>query len=148
MNAEKLLESVKFFEEEPLRLWMSTWVNELTPRVAQHYPKYPLCGTTACLAGSALFLEAKRRNVKVLELVDNMGGYIAGGMAIFDITVEQTEMLFYDGNWPEPWATDYQNLEREFDCRHNKEEAASIKKLMVKVLRNRVEHFIETNGKE
>lgn len=160
MNAQKLLEVVNFFEQEPLRLDMASYKNSNLPRTAHEPP----CGTTACLAGAAVTLEAYRLNVSIMTLISpdilpksfeghngswNKGwrGWPDAANTIFEISVAQEEKLYYHSQWPEPYSTDYMRFERDFYNYEHPHILAYIKKQMVRVLRDRVQNFIETERK-
>jgi len=142
MNKGRLRACVQYFAQEPLRLNMGTWVD--TDHQTRHF-KNPPCGTVACLAGSAMVLEAQALGLKSWYDACQPGeSYEQFGMRYFDLTKQQVNALFYTTNWPFIYAKLYEDFAHDFyECRHP-HLAPYIKKQMVNILSMRIEDFITT----
>lgn len=139
MNIELLRESVKYFEQEPLRLDMNSWIKY----ASSFYPKNPICGTVACLAGSVMIIQARKLGLEVWHQITLPGeGYEETGARLLEISREAAKKLFYVCDWSEPYCTIYSGLAYDFaECCHP-HVFAYIKRKMVEILHMRVEAFI------
>lgn len=150
MNTQKILNAVKYFEEEPLRLNMGNWI--------RHIPKgqtgAPPCGTVACLAGSAIIAEAKSQGISISALIEQSGSEFELpekdlAMQIFGIDAVQAKLLFYTQDWPDVYNHQYSLLEKMlYDFPENINVIKLVKKYMVRILKSRVNCFIYSDGKE
>lgn len=142
MNIELLRECVKYFEQEPLRLDMTSWIKH----ASSFYPKNPICGTVACLAGSAMIIHARKLGLEAWHQIGLPGeGYEETGARLFEISREAAQKLFYVCEWPSPYCELYSELAVDFvECCHP-HVFSYIKKKMVEMLHMRVEDFIRRN---
>jgi len=126
---------------------MSTWVDTYFPENLRNHFKTPPCGTVACLAGSAMVLEAKRLGLETWHQVCRPDeNYEQFGMRYFNLDKDQIEALFYATQWPIHYGTLYEHFASDFfHCRHP-HVVRYIKKQMVHILELRIEFFIRTNG--
>lgn len=160
MNADNLRKAVKFFEEEPLRLHMGDWLQETNQPYCEFKGfRAPPCGTVACLAGSAAILMAKElypdskgtltwlQRCNVHELTRSNGGWEATGVKYFELGDKGIGgRLFYLSRWPYNFSEAYHHAACEFNYCEDPAQALRLKAEMVRVLKERVEFFIETNG--
>jgi len=125
MNVKLLRKIKKHILEEPNRLNMRTWGRHFDP---PYRPKsFPVCGTTACIAGWAVVLKATTGTSVTNKLLLN--AYIDGQKAL-ELDSAQADRLFYLQDWPSQFK--YGGSQR------NK----------AKVTAARIEHFIKTKGAE
>jgi hypothetical protein len=153
MDTQRLKNAVRYFEDEPLRLDMDDWV-----RVSNNPDMHdPPCGTVACMAGSAIVLQAKERGVEIMSLYQDIkyGQPVHDdlhsrqslhdfGKEFYDLTEEQAKVLFYTGRWPQPYQRLYLQLSRDFSRCNHPHVLKHIKKAMVYVLEERVHLLINT----
>lgn len=143
MNIEKLRAAVKFIAQEPRRLNMSSY----TERVSfKEEFKNPSCGTTFCLAGVGIMLEAIKRKVDYIEIIQEGKNEdkIAGN--IFDIQKDMRIRLFHLRYWPEVYRKQYIKFRDDMLFCHNPHVYNYITKKLVGILDERVEFFIKTKG--
>ena len=127
MNVELLRKVQKHILEEPKRFDMSTFAEWV---MGSKYA--PTCGTTACIAGWAVFLG---KNVTLsAETVrmtwTNALGFEDAARELLGINRLQAEKLFYSFEWPQPYRQRFDEA-RTFK---GKAEAAA----------DRIEHLIGT----
>ena len=126
MNVEKLRSIVDMIENlEPGQFDMGTWCNTRDK-----------CGTVACLAGWTLLAEGENPTRLALEIEnEEFDGDVTTvdwripltAAAVLGLNRDQAERLFFTHCWPDGFDGDNCSLE---------------------TLRERVEHFIATDGAE
>lgn len=148
MSVVKLVKKVqKHILEEPKRLNMHDWVNRLEDVLEgdptwdqRQMAKFPVCGTTGCIAGWTVLLSRPVvKDEKGHLVVDRTILYESEAAALLQIkdgySAENacTDTLFYAGNWPEPYRSQYYGD----GLRIGSPEAA-------KITVDRLEHFLTT----
>jgi hypothetical protein len=148
MNIEKLRQLQKFLLEKPERFTMSEGVRVFVARpelwgegkedFLQCYDllEFPSCNTAACLAGEAVLME----DGFPTETPGWFTSVLPRAVEILGLDDVQSERLFYlwsrdeDHYWPTKFKSEY--------------EAAKTPLERVNVAIARIDHFIETEGRE
>jgi hypothetical protein len=122
MNVDLLLRVKAHILAEPRRFDMDDWVRK---------SKAAPCGTVACIAGWAGLLN----NPQIEKTYDVTSiDFFQPRHNGLQLTEDESDRLFYEGEWPEPFCSEY------YDAESSSERAA--------VAVRRIDHFIETNGRE
>lgn len=168
MNEALLWKVVEHAEVEPRRFNMREWYVNATgivtdvetiddlknPEVFEGYEDVPPCGAVGCVAGTCCIISgvstkqfvAHINGMDIYEYQMPYGGWFHNAMNLLSLTLDQAERLFYPGYgfepldkphnvWPEPFKSQYH-------------ENANNPQERVRILRERVAHFIATNGAE
>lgn len=150
MNVKLLKRIQRAIKRRPAQFNMDRWFSQ--------HPNVPHCGTTACLAGWALTLDARKAHQKASPLKAarqflescgerqrtyiRVGGLynfrmVEQGAMLLEISKEQAEKLFFVHNWPSNFRNEYQS---NVDFNHQLKAA--------QIVSDRIDHFIKTDGKE
>lgn len=128
---------------------MAIWAKRLYKTEAARRRGEAPCGTVCCLAGFSL---PTKRIHKLLSLdPKDRGGVIeAEAISILDLSGEQAYRLFHTGGWPLQFYDAYYSASgapasHARPCTKKRMKAELAK---WQVLKDRVEHFIATNGRE
>jgi hypothetical protein len=131
MNVERMLETLDLIDRHTAagtgRVDMDNWCEDPEPE----------CGTIACLAGWVMTAEERRALLKPWHLrteEDRKVNAEVIGWERFGIDEEQGDRLFFVGGWPDAFVDAYEDAETPVE--------------RARVLRERVEHFIATDGEE
>lgn len=105
MNIPLLLEIKEKFLEEPKRCSMDQW---LTLDAKWKYPPefVPECNTIGCIAGWAVQLSQRTREVEA----SSGGGVRAMAIKVLDISLPDSEFLFFISRWPDFLGGQYNEL--------------------------------------
>jgi hypothetical protein len=135
----KLLRKVKnYILEEPRRFDMSTFGSVFKSKInfkdatGESARNFPPCGTTACIAGWALGVNAPRPKSFFKKL--KYGAIPNLAQKKLRLSHEEKERLFYDASWPSKYSLALL--------------AAKTPAGRARVAAERIEHFIATDGKE
>lgn len=98
---------------------------------------FPECGTVACIAGWGKILSqpdpaAAMRDPDFLRKLSALPAYESE--ALFGVTHQQADRLFFVARWP-----------RKFERRYEGARSATVR---ARVVADRIDHFIKTNGAE
>jgi hypothetical protein len=139
MNVKLLKKIKREILKEPLRFNMDFWIGT-NDRTAP-------CHTTACIAGWATILDIKRVQPKkswaeigtiVEENLTDQDRFCEDGAAKLGLSPYQTQVLFYERNWP-----------KQFQDNFGGRETKRAKRLRrAKLAAARIDHFIQTEGRE
>lgn len=99
LNVELLRKIQKHILEEPRRLDMTAWLDAAPVDVVP-------CGTVACIAGWALHLS----NTKPGSTTEG-GKWSGPARKVLGLSYEEGDKLFYEDNWPAPFATNFCHAE-------------------------------------
>lgn len=116
---------------EPKRLDMGDWLVRGQQRIQQNGLKEPDCGTVGCIAGWAAVLD-KTSDPKKFE--DAEVSWMRADQ-ILGLTHEQGNALFYTDEWPEKFFDKLDALKEQT-------------RAYARVVCQRIDHFIKTNGAE
>lgn len=123
LNVRLLRRIKRHILSKPGRFFMRYYKEEQAPNTiiegdyGSFNQRVPECGTVACIAGWACILS-------------NKSGSRLNGSALLGTTERQTQMLFYDDSWPEPFAARYYKAKRP--------------SARAKIAAARIEHLITT----
>jgi hypothetical protein len=150
MNVELLRKVVEYAEAEPRRSDMAEWYIDVSHMTKNPRINTPPCGAVACLSGTACILSGAapksevsiQNGIEVASYDEPDEGWFNAGRDALGLTSEQASRLFFLSDalaarkcWPKSFAEAY------WMCGNKPDEK-------VKVLRERVEHFIATEGRE
>lgn len=132
MNIKLLNEVKRAILAHPTQVNMDSWFNSFGPRSVK--PKG--CGTAGCIAGWALYLDAKKKN-KPLTLQDvwahwNRTREYESRAASCLLELDNWERLFLIDEWPDAFIVKLQK--------------AKTPKGYARVVAQRIDKFIETKG--
>src|SRR5688572_14594767 len=98
MNKELLLEIKERILKEPERFIMDDFFSNSTfdPYDQCEFSLTKECGTSACIAGGALFLNNRSDYLSVI----NLHGYEDPAAEILGLTDQQAASLFFESDWP------------------------------------------------
>lgn len=132
MNVELLQKVKAYILEEPRRLRMRFWLMKHDPDLDNLDNLAPPCGTVACIAGTICLLKNPDIKIDDVRTTLNIMKQAAGFAGLNNF---QCERLFYASAWPS-------RFRNELDWRDpgTKEYA--------EVTARRIDHFIETEGRE
>lgn len=151
MNVKLLRKVQKHILEEPRRIDMGLWGAAQSPVLGDD-PRYvPACGTAGCIAGWAIILsqppaarakllkhgrEIESKAMEREERIEKTLGRNPArtAKALLKITPTMCDILFHEGRWPMPFAPDWL--------------AAETPRQTAKRVAARIDHFIQTKGKE
>ena len=137
MNVEKINQVIAAIRPE--ELWM------------QGFGRETKCGTLACVAGHTLLMSGYRLSPTNPNVFTAWSGAKVGpfdvslvAATLLGLEIVQAEKLFYMGNWPEKFQDAYIKADAsDFGLR-----AAESKAEKLRILKERVAHFIATEGRE
>jgi hypothetical protein len=132
MNIPLLREVAQWTLDHPEHFDMHDYFSNVQVRLENNVPDITQCGTTACIAGTALYL---RRGIVNEECPRNyLGNSEDTASHLLGIRSSQGYRLFHLSGWPEQLQADYWRAETG-------EEKA-------RIAAARIEHFISTEGRE
>jgi hypothetical protein len=151
MNVKALRRTVDKIDkkvENPLCVFdMVPWAKALMKDGSEYdhwFDKEKPCGTVACFAGWAVSERVRQAYTK-----GEVASMAQEANKVLGVTDDQGDMLYDTANWPERFADRYYAAkDRAENFNFGTKRRLAAEKRVVKVLRERVEHFIATKGEE
>lgn len=133
MNIKLLQKIKKAILKEPRRLEMESWASKVERGEFSNPKHYPPCGTAACIAGHAVWLENPKA-FKAAIIGKKEKEIDQRAQRLLQITQGQSARLFYVTWWPYDLSDQY------------REANTPLKRARIAV--KRIDRFIESDGTE